>query len=133
MDTPQSVPVAHVLIANPVVNLRQGLRYVARLLGCAVSEASTREEALAQLATTPDIVVVDAELGALDVCRQITNDALRSHMVILVTTFLATPEDATPFLAAGAEACIERPVDMAVFRRAFEQALQTVTARRHQG
>jgi len=133
MDTSQSVPVAHVLIANPVVNLRQGLRYVARLLGCAVTEARTPEEVLAQLAHTPDIVVVDAELGALDVCRQIKGDALRSHMVMLVTAFLATPEDATPFLAAGAAACIERPIDMAVFRRAFEQALQTVTSRRHQG
>ncbi len=133
MDTSQSVPVAHVLIANPVVNLRQGLCYVARLLGCAVTEARTPEEVLAQLAHTPDIVVVDAELGALDVCRQIKGDALRSHMVMLVTAFLATPEDATPFLAAGAAACIERPIDMAVFRRAFEQALQTVTSRRHQG
>ncbi len=133
MDTSQSVPVAHVLIANPVVNLRQGLCYVARLLGCAVTEARTPEEVLAQLAHTPDIVVVDAELGALDVCRQIKGDALRRHMVILVTAFLATPEDATPFLAAGAAACIERPIDMAVFRRAFEQALQTVTSRRHQG
>jgi len=133
MDTSQSVPVAHVLIANPVVSLRQGLCYVARLLGCAVTEARTPEEVLAQLAHTPDIVVVDAELGALDVCRQIKGDALRSHMVMLVTAFLATPEDATPFLAAGAAACIERPIDMAVFRRAFEQALQTVTSRRHQG
>jgi CheY-like chemotaxis protein len=133
MDTSQSVPVAHVLIANPVVNLRQGLRYVARLLGCVVTEASTSDEVLVQLANTPDIVVVDAELGALDVCRQITGDALRSHMVILVTTFLEKPEDATPFLAAGAAACLERPIDMAVFRRAFEQALQMVTARRHQG
>ena len=130
MDTPPSVPVAHVLIANPVVNLRQGLRYVARLLGCSVTEAGTREDVHAQLVTTPDIVIVDAELGALDVCRQIKNDALRSHTVILVTTFLTTPEDATSFLAAGAEACIERPIDMAVFRRAFEQALEAVTARR---
>jgi len=133
MDTSQSVPVAHVLIANPVVNLRQGLCYVARLLGCIVTEASTSDEVRAQLANTPDIVVVDAELGALYVCRQIKGDALRSHMVMLVTAFLATPEDATPFLAAGAAACIERPIDMAVFRRAFEQALQTVTSRRHQG
>jgi CheY-like chemotaxis protein len=133
MDTSQSVPVAYVLIANPVPNLRQGLRYVARLLGCAVTEASTPEEVLARLADTPDIVVVDTELGALEVCRRIKGDALRSHMVILVTTFLAQPEDATPFLAAGAAACIERPIDMAVFRRAFEQALQTVTSRRHQG
>jgi DNA-binding response OmpR family regulator len=130
MDTPQSVPVAHVLIANPVVNLREGLRYVARLLGCSVTEASTREEVFAQLAKTPDIVVVDAELGALDLCQQIKSDALRTDMVILVTTFLTKPEDATPFLVAGATACIERPVDMAVFRRAFVQALQTVTARR---
>jgi CheY-like chemotaxis protein len=133
MDTSQSVPAAYVLIANPVPNLRQGLRYVARLLGCAVTEASTREEVLARLANTPDIVVVDAELGALEVCRRVKGDALRSHMVILVTTFLAQPEDAAPFLAAGAAACIERPVDMAVFRRAFAQALETVTARRHQG
>jgi CheY-like chemotaxis protein len=129
MDTPQSVPVAHVLIANRVVNLREGLRHVARLLGCSVTEASTREEVLVQLAKTPDIVVVDAELGALDVCHQIKNDALRTDTVILVTTFLTKPEDATPFLAAGATACIERPVDMAVFRHTFVQALQTVTAR----
>ncbi len=133
MDTSPSVPVAHVLIANPVRNLRQGLRYVARLLGCAVTEARTRDELLTQLATTPDIVVVDAELAALDVCREIMGDALRRHMLILVTTFLAQPDDAAPFLAAGASACIERPVDMAVFRRALEQAVQTVTARHHHG
>jgi CheY-like chemotaxis protein len=132
MDTSPLVPVAHVLIANPVLNLRQGLRYVARLLGCAVTEAGTRDEVLVQLSYTPDIVVVDAELGALDVCRQITGDALRRHIVILVTAFLALPDDAAPFLAAGASACIERPIDMAVFRHALEQALQVVTARRHQ-
>lgn len=89
MDTSQSVPVARLLIADPAANLRQGFRYVARLLGCAVTEASTRDEVLAQLATTPDIVVVDAALGALDVCRQIKGDALRRHMVILVMAFLA--------------------------------------------
>ena len=133
MDTASSVPVAHVLIANPVQNLRQGLRYVARLLGCAVTEARTRDELLTQLATPPDIVVVDAELGALDVCRQIMGDAVRRHMLILVTTFLAQPDDAAPFLDAGASACIERPIDMAVFRRALEQAVQTVTTRRNQG
>lgn len=132
MDTSQSVPVAHVLIGNPLVNLRQGLCYVARLLGCAVTEASTRDEVLAQLDNTPDIVVVDAALGALEVCQQIKGDALRRHMVILVTTFLAQPEDAAPFLAAGAAACVERPIDMAVFRRALEQAVQTVTAQRHE-
>jgi CheY-like chemotaxis protein len=106
---------------------------VAHLLGCAVTEASTREEVLAQLARTPDIVVVDAELGALEVCQQIRGDTLRSHMVILVTGLLAQPGEAASFLAAGAAACIERPIDMAVFRRALEQAVQVVTARRHQG
>ena len=133
MDTSPSVPVARVLIADRAANLRQGFRYVARLLGCAVTEASTHAELLAQLATTPDIVVVDARLGALDVCRQLTGHALRRHMVILVTAFLAQPEDAAPFLAAGASACIERPIDMAAFRRALEQAVQTVRSRRHQG
>jgi CheY-like chemotaxis protein len=132
MDTSQSVPVAHVLLAHPAANLRQGFRYVARLLGCAVTEASTREEVHAQLARTPDLVVVDAELGALDTCRQIRDDALRRHMVILVTAFLPTPEDAAPFLAAGASACLARPIDMAEFRRTFAQALQTVTSRRRQ-
>lgn len=133
MDTSPSVPVARVLIADPAANLRRGLRYVAQLLGCAVTEASTRDEVLARLATTPDIVVVDAALGASDVCRQVRGDALRHHMVILVMAFLAQPEDAAPFLAAGASACIERPIDMAAFRRALEQALQTVTRRRQQG
>ena len=133
MDTSQSVPVARVLIADPAANLRQGFRYVARLLGCAVTEARTRDQVLAQLATTPDIVVVDAALGALDVCRQIKGDACRRHMVILVTAFLAKPADAAPLLSAGASACIERPIDMATFRRAFEQAVQTVTSRRPHG
>lgn len=133
MDPSQSVPVARVLIADPAANLRQGLRYVAQLLGCAVTEASTRDEVRAQLATTPDIVVVDATLGALDVCRQITGDALRRHMVILVMAFLAQPEDAAPFLAAGASACLARPIDMAAFRRALEQAVQAVASQRRQG
>jgi CheY-like chemotaxis protein len=78
-------------------------------------------------------VVVDAALGALDVCRQIKGDACRRHMVILVTAFLAKPADAAPFLSAGASVCIERPIDMATFRRAFEQAVQTVTSRRPHG
>src|SRR4029450_10255734 len=97
MDTSSLVPVAHVLIGTPLVNLRHGLCYVARLLGCAVTEASTRDEVLTQLDNPPDIVVVDAALGALALCRQIKGDALRRHLVILVTTFLAQPEDAAPF------------------------------------
>jgi DNA-binding response OmpR family regulator len=133
MDTSPSVPVVHVLIGNPLAHLRHGLCYVARLLGCAVTEASTHDEVLTQLDNTPDIVVVDAALGALDVCRQIKGDAVCRHLLILVTTFLPTPEDAAPFLAAGAAACIERPIDMAVFRCALEQAVQTVICQRQHG
>lgn len=64
----------------------------------------------------PQIVLLDLMMPGLDgfqVCRLLKSDPLTKSIRIIVMTGYASPENAENALLAGAEACIEKPIDTA--------------------
>ncbi len=64
----------------------------------------------------PQIVLLDLMMPGLDglqVCRLLKSDPVTKSIRIIVMTGYASPENAENALLAGAEACIEKPIDTA--------------------
>jgi CheY-like chemotaxis protein len=64
----------------------------------------------------PDVVLLDLMMDGLDgfqVCRQIKTDPATRHIRIIAMTGYPSPENIEQILAAGAEACLAKPLDEA--------------------
>jgi len=64
----------------------------------------------------PDIVLLDLMMPGLDgfqVCRQIKSDAETCHIRVIAMTGYPTPEHYQRIIAAGAECCLDKPLDEA--------------------
>jgi excisionase family DNA binding protein len=62
----------------------------------------------------PDLVLLDLMMDGLDgfqVCRQIKSDPATRHIRIIAMTGYPSPENIEKILAAGAEACLAKPLD----------------------
>lgn len=62
----------------------------------------------------PDIVLLDLLMDGLDgfqVCRQIKSDSATRHIRIIAMSGYATPENIAQIIAAGAETCLDKPID----------------------
>jgi two-component system, sensor histidine kinase and response regulator len=118
-----------VLIAEDLADTRELLARFLREAGCApVVEAATGRELLAAArATRFDLMLVDwrmPELDGLAAIAELRADELaagRPRTPVVVVTASALPEDRARCLAAGADAVVEKPVDLdrlaAVLRR----------------
>jgi two-component system, sensor histidine kinase and response regulator len=118
-----------VLIAEDLADTRELLARFLREAGCApVVEAATGRELLAAArAARFDLMLVDwrmPELDGLAAIAELRADELaagRPRTPVVVVTASALPEDRARCLAAGADAVVEKPVDLdrlaAVLRR----------------
>lgn len=62
----------------------------------------------------PDIVLLDLMMPGLDgfqVCRQIKSDAETCHIRVIAMTGYLTPEHHQRIIAAGAECCLDKPLE----------------------
>jgi len=62
----------------------------------------------------PDVVLLDLMMPGLDgfrVCRTIKGDAATRHLRVVAVTGQPTAENVARILAAGAEACLAKPID----------------------
>lgn len=102
-------------------------RYLAAWLGgldgIVVETAQDGFEAGKQLyAFKPDVVLLDLMMPGLDgfqVCRMIKEDAATRHVRVLALTGRPTAENVVGILAAGAEACLAKPIDEAALLAAI--------------
>lgn len=102
-------------------------RYLAAWLGgldgIVVDTAQDGFEAGKQLyGFKPDVVLLDLMMPGLDgfqVCRMIKQDAATRHVRVVAVTGRRTAENVTRILAAGAEACLAKPIDEAALLAAI--------------
>lgn len=94
-------------------------RYLASLLGGVAGTRTAVAEngfAAGQLVHTfrPDAVLLDLMMEGLDgfqVCRQIKSDPATRHIRVIALTGYPAPENIERILAAGAETCLDKPLD----------------------
>lgn len=62
----------------------------------------------------PHVVLLDLMMDGLDgfqVCRQIKSDPVTRHIRIIAMTGFPSPENIERILSAGADACLDKPID----------------------
>ena len=72
---------------------------------------------------SPDFVLLDVHMPGFDgfrVCKQIKQDDLFSHIKVFAMTGNKTEQVENMLLSAGAEACFEKPINMAELFEAME-------------
>ncbi len=70
----------------------------------------------------PDLVLLDLMMPGLDgfqVCRQIKSDPATRDIRVIAMTGYSTPENRAAILAAGAEGCLDKPLDEALLLTAL--------------
>ncbi|MBF0125604.1 MAG: CHASE domain-containing protein [Magnetococcales bacterium] len=90
--------------------------------------ASNGLKALKTLETHPEVdaILMDMRMPDMDgyeTIRRIRTDPRFRHLPILALTALAMPEDQEKCLAAGADDCLAKPVEMATLWQALERCL----------
>ena len=79
----------------------------------------------------PHIVLLDLMMPGLDgfnVCHQIKNNPVTRGIDVVAITGFHTPENADRIIAAGARACLGKPVDLALLTRELGLPLARVEA-----
>jgi CheY-like chemotaxis protein len=74
----------------------------------------------------PDVVLLDLRMAGLDghqVCRRIKANQATRHIEVIAVTALGTPGDRKRILAAGARACLGKPLDMEALLRELDAVL----------
>jgi len=96
-----------------------------RRQGWSTFEAATGEQAEAVLdRIRPDVIILDIMLpdrDGISLCRDWRADSKRPPVPILVLTALNDPDTRIRALAAGADACVSKPITPAVLTHQVEQ------------
>jgi len=104
-----------ILVVDDDPDILNGTAHVLEKAGYTVDRAASGEAALAAIAAqTPDLLLLDRDLGSLDgldVCRRIKQaPAYADLLVVLVSACYTTTENQAEGLEAGADGYIARPV-----------------------
>jgi len=104
-----------ILVVDDDPDTLNGTAHLLEKVGYTVDRAASGEAALAAIAAqTPDLVLLDRDLGNLDgleVCRRIKQTpAYADMLVVLVSASYTTTENQAEGLEAGADGYIARPV-----------------------
>ena len=106
-----------ILIAEDQDDLRDMIAQTLRLAGYEVVAAADGERAFQQAKSTqPDLIILDYELPRLDgsqVCRQLKALDAFSQTPVLIISSYGNPHYVETSLAAGAQAFIRKPFELA--------------------
>ena len=125
------MPAASILVVDDEALLRMSLRARLAQEGYELLEAGTAEEALGQLASEPDLVLLDFHLpdgDGLAVLREIKQRS-PDTVVILMTAF-SSIENAVEAMKLGAFHYVNKPFDVEEIVLLAEKALETTRLRR---
>ena len=106
---------AHILIADDDPDLREILRCVLEPAGFSVTETADGKTALAAIrARPPDLIILDYAMPGLtgpQVCEQLKQDVLLSHLPVIMLTGRREVEDKVAGLNAGADDYVIKPFE----------------------
>ena len=104
-----------VLVVEDHDDTRYLLRMMAEMWGCRVMEACDGLEAV-EIAglERPELILMDSSLPLLDslaAARRMRDDELLRGVLIVALSGWATPDFRAAALAAGCDACLDKPID----------------------
>lgn len=112
-------PPARILVVDDDEHVRNAHSRMVRAFGFEVETASDGIEALAKLAMDIDLVLLDAEMPAMDgfeVARRIREDPQHAYLPIVMVTGRAGREDHRRAIEVGINDFVLKPVDSAEVR-----------------
>lgn len=116
-----------ILIAEDDPASRELLLEILGELGYELLEARDGGEALRQIEqASPDLVLLDIQMPVLDgfaVLRRLRQDPRFASLPVIALTAYAMREDREKTLAAGFDAHISKPIDLAALRTQIERHL----------
>ena len=126
-----SKPAVALYIEDNAANIAL-MRQVARGLGLTLHAATTGAEGLdLARALGPDVILLDIGLPDMDgyeVKAQLDVDPLTRHVPVLALTAAASPRDSARGRAAGFDAWLAKPLDLAAFGAALNDVLDEGSA-----
>lgn len=114
-----------VLIIEPDAEQRQILTDLLEKT-CQVQEADSAADGLAKVAAeTPDLIILEREnkgLDGVEICKKLRQNKLNVPIVIIANQ-IRRARDRVQIMAAGADECLERPVDGRILKLKVQQLL----------
>jgi CheY-like chemotaxis protein len=125
---------ARILNVNGNDANRHAIGQILKLAGFDVAEAATGTEALSQVVSRPDLVILDVQLpdmNGLEVCRRIKNDPrTRSIPVLHLSGKYFPARERAPGLESGADGFLVLPVEQPELLSTVRNLLRLRDARR---
>lgn len=119
-----------VLIVDDNEDNRAIVRGMLQPLGFITAEAQDGNDGLRQIATFhPDVIILDLvmpHLNGLDMIRRIRQCAAYHHIVLIVSSASAYPDDRVQSLNAGAQVFIPKPINRAMLIETLQRLLPQV-------
>jgi DNA-binding response OmpR family regulator len=120
-----------ILIVDDLYPMARALSYLFTKEGFSCRTAGDGLEALEKMAEEkPDLVILDIQMPRMDgleACRRIRADNALKDVHVIVATALGEDEDVGRAMEAGADECIQKPVDPPQFlERVKEIARETL-------
>ncbi len=78
--------------------------------------------------TKPDLILLDLVMPGMDgysVCQRIKNNPLTAHIRFVAMTGFSTPENIEQVLKAGAETCLDKPINTSVLTEIVLKSINT--------
>ncbi len=119
----EDLPSLNVLVVDDLATNRVIARHMLQALGASVTEASSGEEALAEIRRCrPDMVLLDRHMPGVDGLEVARRVRLEDGQLTLVAlTASALDEDRAACFAAGMDAFLPKPLRMDVLRKLLGQ------------
>ncbi len=94
---------------------------------CQIQEAESAADGLAKVAAeAPDLIILEREnkgLDGVEICKRLRQNKLNVPIVIIANQ-IRRARDRVQIMAAGADECLERPVDGRILKLKVQQLLQ---------
>jgi len=117
----------HILLIDDNDQFRQSLKE--ELKGIfKITEASNGEEGIMKaIEVMPDVIITDImmpKVSGSELCFQLKNDEATSHIPIIILTSLATTQDKVENIEYGADAYIEKPLNLKLLKLTLRNIFQ---------
>lgn len=117
----------HILLIDDNDEFRQSLKEELKRI-FKITEARNGEEGIMKATETlPDLIISDImmpKISGSELCFRLKNDQATSHIPIIILTSLATTQDKVENLEYGADAYIEKPLNLRLLRFTLRNIFQ---------
>lgn len=118
-----------VMVVDDEPDIRMVLSKMLRKRGYEVELCESAEEALELLSTgkLPDVIIMDLMMpgmSGIEACRAIKSDDRLSGIPVIILTVMSEPEAKEESREAGADAHVDKPINMAKLFSTIEKLLQ---------